>query len=308
MILCDNKKIVECLKKIPSISEGVKLVNYKHFHVYSGNNDVEIVVGSRSLIHSCQVTYLPGLRFVQVTSSGIDGIYPKLFASRNVAFANAKDVYSIGIAEFVVYAILMQVKRYSTKPGSLIPRLRRDYNLMTELEGKTVGIMGVGSIGKEIAKRLAGFGVKIIGFARKTKTADYFEQIYHKEDLHLFCEQCDYLVSTLPDTPETIRFVNKEFLRNLKPTICFVNVGRKVTINDSDFISFLKENKKATAILDMFEMFPLPWSNKYKWLSNVKVLPGITAISKEIDEKLIRLVVENIRRSRSGEYIINLVK
>lgn len=307
MILCDNNKLVSQLKDKGLCNAEICLVSNRSLVNYSGSKEVEVIIGSRALLQAVQATFLPALRYVQALSAGIDGVYPNLFASRNVQMANAHNIYSDGMAEFVVYAILMHAKRYSIMPGSTRPKLLRGYKFLTELSGKTVGILGVGSIGKAIAKRLIGFDINIIGYANTTKDAKYFNKIYHKESLPAFCSQCDYIVSTLPSTKDTQGFINASFLMHVKPTICFVNVGRKITINDNDLISFLKFNKNASAILDKFERIPLPWSNRYRRLSNVKILPGVTAISKEIDEKLVDLIANNIKKYKTGEPLINAV-
>ncbi|RHR43396.1 hypothetical protein DWX23_02480 [Parabacteroides sp. AF18-52] len=308
MILCDNKKLVDQLTGKGLINADICLVNTHSLMNYSGSREIKVVIGSRALLQVVQATYLPALRYVQLLSVGMDGLYPKLFASRGVQLANAHNIYSDGMAEFVVYAILMHAKRYDIMPGSSRPKLLRGYKFFTELSGKTVGIMGVGNIGKAIAKRLVGFNMNIIGYANSTTTAQYFSEIYHRERLTSFCNQCDYIVSTLPNTEDTQGLIDASFWAHVKPTICFVNVGRKIVIDDNDFIAFLKFNKRASAILDMFEYLPLPWSNRYRRLPNVKILPGVTAISKEIDKKLLNLVVGNIQKFEAGEPLINIIK
>ena len=99
----------------------------------------------------------------------------------------------------------------------------------------------------------------------------------------------------------------KEWYDKMKEDVTIVNVGRKKIINDKDFLAFLKSHKEAVAILDMFEKIPNPFTNPYRRLSNVLVLPGVTAISKEIDEKLSNLISENMRRLESGEPLLNQI-
>ena len=99
----------------------------------------------------------------------------------------------------------------------------------------------------------------------------------------------------------------KAWFDQMKKTVTIVNVGRKKLINDHDLIAFLKENKDATAVLDMFEKVPNPVTNPYRRLSNVLVLPGVTAISQEINQKLSILISENMRRLRNGERFINQI-
>ena len=93
----------------------------------------------------------------------------------------------------------------------------------------------------------------------------------------------------------------------MKQTVVIINVGRKKLINDHDFIQFLRKNKDATAILDMFEKVPNPFTNPYRRLSNVLVLPGVTAISKEIDDKLLTLCKMNIENYEQGKQLLNII-
>ena len=99
----------------------------------------------------------------------------------------------------------------------------------------------------------------------------------------------------------------KKWFDLMKSTVTIVNVGRKKIINDKDFIAFLKSHKAATAVLDMFEKVPNPFTNPYRRLSNVLVLPGVTAISQEIDKKLSALIGENMKRFQSGEPLLNQI-
>ena len=111
----------------------------------------------------------------------------------------------------------------------------------------------------------------------------------------------------MPLFPSTEGMLCKAWFDLMKKTVTIVNVGRKKLINDHDLIAFLKENKDATAVLDMFEKVPNPFTNPYRRLSNVLVLPGVTAISQEINMKLSALISENMRRLRNGEPFINQI-
>ena len=107
--------------------------------------------------------------------------------------------------------------------------------------------------------------------------------------------------------PSTEGMLNKSVFELLKPTVTVVNVGRKKLINDEDFLTFLKANPNATAVLDMFEKLPNPISNPYRRLSNVLVLPGVTAISQEINKKLENLVRDNMQRYQQSQPLLNII-
>ena len=107
--------------------------------------------------------------------------------------------------------------------------------------------------------------------------------------------------------PSTEGLLNKSIFDLLKPTVTIVNVGRKKLINDKDLLAFLKTNRDAVAVLDMFEKIPNPITNPYRRLKNVLVLPGVTAISQEINLKLERLVRDNISRYEQSQTLLNII-
>ena len=295
------------IRKCPSI-EGINLVDAVTIKQYEGNKDVVALVCSRDVAQVCQHLHIPNLKLIQLFSAGFDHIDPQLLHSKGVQLCNAADVYNVGMAEFIVYAMLMRAKRYNRSIKNRNLRLLRNYQYLTELAGKTVGILGAGNIGSQVAKRLAAFDMHVLGYDLKTDDRPYFEKIYNQEGLAELLGSCDYVVNCMPLFKETEGMLCKAWFDLMKKDVTIVNVGRKQLINDKDFISFLKQNRDATAILDMFEKIPNPITNPYRRLSNVLVLPGVTAISQEINQKLKDLIGENLRRLTCGEPLLNAIK
>ena len=154
--------------------------------------------------------------------------------------------------------------------------------------------MGVGAIGCEVAKRLSGFDMQIIGYDMISKENLNFNKIYTIDERTTFLAQCDYLIVSLPLNDKTKKIIDRALFKLMKPNVCIINVGRQDLFNREDFITALKSNKKMSAVLDMFEIFPNPITNPFRRLSNVKVLPGVTAISQEINQKRLDLVIKNV--------------
>lgn len=279
----------------------------KSIHNYTNNPDVEIIICTREVAKRCEELSFPNLKLIQLTSAGYDGLDLGKFRTRNIAVCNAANVYNVGMAEFVIYAMLTAAKRYNKGIKNRRIRLLRNYCHLSELAGKTVGVMGVGNIGKEVAKRASAFDMKVLGYARKTSHEEYFEKIFHSDNFLEFISQCDYLVNTLPHNEQTTGLLTREVFQQMKESITIINVGRKSIFNDADFLSFLKKTPKATAILDMYEKLPNPITNPYRRLKNVLVLPGVTAISQEINEKLHDLILRNISRLANNQPLINRI-
>ena len=300
MILCSDKR------KCPQLSD-LQIVNADTINHYEGNNDVEALICSRDVAQVAQHMNIPNLKVIQLFSAGFDNIDPILLQSKGIHLCNAANVYNTGMAEFVVYAMLMRAKRYHKSLKNHWLRPFRNYHYITELAGKTVGILGAGNIGGQIAKRLDAFEMHVLGYDIKTEDRPHFEKIFNSEGLAEFLGRCDYIVNCMPLIKSTEGMLSREWFEKMKPDVTIVNVGRKKIINNHDFIAFLKKHKEATAVLDMFEKFPNPFTNPYRRLSNVLVLPGVTAISKEINEKLSSLIVENMRRLQNDEPLLNQI-
>lgn len=294
MIVTDNRKIANGLG-IEFYKKGTDL------------NQIEIAIASRAFARFILSEERESLKIIQLTSAGYEGIDTKLARTRGIIVCNAADVYNVGMAEFVVYGMLMSAKRYNHSIKNRSIRLFRNYHYISELAGKTVGILGAGNIGGQIAKRLEAFDMNVLGYDLKTEDRPHFKKIYNMECLDEFLGQCDYIVNCMPLLPSTERLLCLDWYRRMKTNVTIINVGRKKLINDNDLISFLKANREATAILDMFEKLPNPLTNPYRRLSNVLVLPGVTAISKEIDNKLLLLCRNNIDAYHRGENLKNII-
>lgn len=285
-------KILTSDKHIASVIDDALFVTPKTILKYNGSSEMEIVVGTRELARVVVKLNFPNLKFVQLLSAGFEGVDIALYKSRGVMVSNAAGVYGIGMAEYIVYSMLMNAKRYNKSIKNRRIRYQRGYNFITELSGKCVGILGCGAIGMHVAKRLSGFEMKVIGYDPFKESCDYFDKIY--DNLESLLPQCDYVIICVPYNESTDKMINSSFVNMCKDNVTIVNVGRKAVINDKEFIAALKRNKNMSAILDMFEFFPNPITNPYRRLSNVMVLPGVTAISQEITARREELVRGNI--------------
>lgn len=265
--------------------------------------DVEVVVCSRGTATKLLNANLPNLKLIQLTSAGFDGVPLEEYRKKGVSVANVSEVYGIPIAETVVFGMLEIAKRIHVFPENRTPKLTRGYaSTITELSEKTVIILGAGNIGTEIAKRLSGFNMNIIAYARHKKENPWFDGfITDRLELFEILKKVDYVVSTLPDNENSKGFISTEFLQAMNHTAYFINVGRRKTIDEEALYRALKHRNIQGAILDMFEKLPNPVTNKFRRLSNVIVWPGLSAISKETNERLKQTIIKNLIELERGE-------
>lgn len=298
--------LTDSFKYCPEFPERV-LATPKTLSSFEGNPDVIAAFCSRGMAIILLEKDFPNLKVIQLFSAGYDGIDLELVKQKGITLCNAANVYNIGMAEFVVYGMLASAKKYHRSIKNHHVRLLRNYHYLTELYGKTVGIMGCGNIGGQIAKKLAAFDMKVLGYDANTSPKPFFEKIYGLDERDAFVPQCDYIVCCLPLMKATEGLLNKDWFSLMKPNVTIVNVARKSVICDKDLLAFLKSHKDATAVLDMLEKIPNSITNPYRRLSNALVLPGVTAASVESMERLHQLLLDNLSRINENEPLINVI-
>lgn len=273
----------------------VKKITYHQMELFNHNSEVCIIAGSRKMSNKANQMDLPGLRFFQLTSAGFDGVPIKELMGKGVLISNVGSTYSIPIAETVVYGLLMMAKKLHSNPNNRHIKIQRHYNELSELFEKRVMILGAGSIGTEIAKRLSGFEMIVNGYAQKNGDRPFFNSIIcDRQILEKDICNYDYIISTLPDNRNTQGFIDMNLITKMHCSAIFVNVGRTNVINQEDLYRALKKKYIGGAVLDMFEKLPNPITNRFRRLNNVIVLPGVAAISQEAAARLKRFCSDNI--------------
>lgn len=286
-------------------------ITHKRMDDYVNNKDVVAIAGSRAMAIKANQMNFPGLLFFQLTSAGFDGVPLDELRKKGVLVSNAGSTYSVPIAETVIMGMLLMAKRLHANPNNRQPKIQRHYVEIQELYDKNVVILGTGSIGIEIAKRLSSFDMTVDGYARSNRKRPYFNRIIcGREALLTVISDYDYVISTLPDNEDTRGFFDKELLDHMKQTAVIVNVGRRPVFQENALFSALRNRSIGGAVLDMFERVPNPVTNKFRRLNNVIVLPGVSAISQEVNSRLKSLESRNILLILQGQnpnHIINAV-
>lgn len=285
---------------LPNDAE-IKTVDLKTLSGFNGSPDVIAVAGSRAMARAVKGMDLPSLRLYQLTSAGFDNVPCAEFRERGVDVCNAGSVYSVPIAETVVLGVLLMAKRLRKNPNNRRFKFTRHYTSITELAGKKALIMGTGNIGTAIADRLLGFGVATDGYdVFDSGKSQYGKILIGREALLEHIGEYDFVACTLPDNEQTHGFFNKELLDRMSPDAVILNVGRNAVFNRDDLYSALRSRKINGAVLDIFEKFPNPITNKFRRLSNVIVMPGVAAISREVGGRLNDHITANLNALLSG--------
>jgi glyoxylate/hydroxypyruvate reductase A len=212
-------------------------------------------------------------------------------------------VYGEMMAEYV-FAYLLYFGRNLPKHFEDQKKKIWDRKRPERLRGNVMGILGLGSVGKEIARRGKQFGMRIIGFKRTPERMKNMDQVYGPQDLKKMIPLVDHLVVALPFTPETYHLLGEEELNLIKDGAILFNIGRGTVIDERALTKVLKDGK-IRAVLDVFEDEPLPRGSELWNLENVIITPHVSGIN--IPEEICEEFVRNYRRWLRGKPLIGLV-
>jgi phosphoglycerate dehydrogenase-like enzyme len=230
------------------------------------------------------------------------------------------------MAQYVLTQILVWAHRvpnwFKYKQTKNWPKNRWETFVPQELHGKTVGILGYGSIGRELARLLKPFGCKILVTKRDARQlidsgynelgsgdpkGDLPDRVYPSEATRSVVAECDFVVITLPLTERTHYLFDEEMLKAMKPSAFLVNVGRGAIVKEADLVRGLKKGWLAGAGLDVYEEEPLPDNSPLWNMENVILTPHVSGFTPHYDERATDIFAENLRRYLAGEPLLNLV-
>jgi phosphoglycerate dehydrogenase-like enzyme len=254
----------------------------------------------------------PNLRWVQGSMAGAGEVAKKAgLQDTDVTVTTTSGVFSSPLAEFAMMALLQHAKD--------LDRLRREkaekawnQTSVGTLDGKTLCIVGLGNIGGEVAVRTRPFGMRVVGVKRTVREDDaaweYADELRTNEELHDALSEADYVIATLPGTPETHHLIDAEAIGKMKDGAYFVNIGRGSVVEETALVEALEEERLSGAALDVFETEPLPEESPLWELENVIISPHSTDMAPElINERQTELFCENLRRYLAGEDLVNVL-
>jgi len=264
----------------------------------------EIVVAMNFPVDT--LTTASQLRWLQIISSGVEFLVPVKAQIKHLKVTNGRGIHSQPIADYVMSAMTMLAFDFPSFMQQQNTRtwIRRS---VVPLASRTVGIIGLGMIGQEIAKRAYYSDMNVIGLTRSSTSIDFVKTIYHANQIEFFLKELDFLVIATPATPENFNLIGAHELACLKPSAFLINIARGSLVNELALISALKDKQIAGACLDVFAHEPLPMESPLWDLPNVIITPHIAGMRFDYSEKFADLFFENLRRYDSGEDLINTV-
>lgn len=240
------------------------------------------------------------LKFIQLTSAGLDRVPLEEIQKRNITLFNARGVYSVPMAEFALAGVLSLYKHLNTFYENQKAHIWQKDRELRELCGETVAVVGCGSVGTECAKRFSAFGTKVIAVDITKPESEIYSEFYNINDIKKALGIADTVVLTIPLTDETRGMFNEKMFSHFKDGSVLVNISRGAVVNEKDLVKTLESGKISGAVLDVFENEPLA-ENSVLWeKKNVIITPHNSFVSSKNNARLFNLAYGNLKTSMKG--------
>ncbi|PWH13740.1 MAG: D-2-hydroxyacid dehydrogenase [Anaerolineae bacterium] len=275
-----------------------------------------------------QPEQVPALRWIQFHFAGIDRFLDEpLLKKENLLITTLSGASASQVAEHVLTMMLALSRKVpallTAQKKAEWPKDRLERFIPFELRGKTAGIVGYGSIGRQVARLLQPFGVTVLACKRDLMhpadngyllaegmgdpNAELVTRLYPAQALRSMARECHFLIVTVPLTPKTNNLIDERILNSLPPGAFLVDVSRGGVVNHTALLKALQTGRLGGAALDVFPEEPLPASSPLWALPNVILSPHISGNSSQYTERAMRLFAENLLRYVSGLPLYNLV-
>jgi phosphoglycerate dehydrogenase-like enzyme len=271
--------------------------------------DAEVIAGWKKEIESHVLEQDSKLRWIQTWSAGVDSLPLKKLESQDIQLTSANGVHAYPISE-TIFALMLSLTRKIPDYVRNQQNKKWDHSgLKLEIHEKTIGILGIGAIGKETAKIAKAFGMKVIGVRHSHKDEEYVDSMAVMDELHTVLPECDYVVNTLPLTNDTRNIFGAKEFSLMKPSAFFINIGRGETVVEKELIHALQEKQIAGAGLDVFEKEPLEETNPLWEMENVIITPHTAGSTEYYDKRVMEdIFIPNLKNYlNENKPSINLV-
>lgn len=243
---------------------------------------------------------MPQLRWVQAVTAGVDPWLASADLSKDVTLCCARGSHRISMPENILGALF-----HLTKPYMQVALDQRESRwtkrLSVPLAGKTLGILGLGAIGQELARKAEALEMRVIGTKRRPEPLPHIAKVYPQEATDEVLGESDFVLLLLPSTPDTENFINARRLKAMKSSAWLLNFARGALIVDADLIAAVQSKTIAGAVLDVFREEPLPATHPFWKSEGILVLPHIGGGHPQRSLAVAEIFVDNARRFLAGE-------
>jgi phosphoglycerate dehydrogenase-like enzyme len=284
---------------------GARVDDGSHFARHAA--DAEVILCFR--LPDDIVAIAPNLRWVQVLGAGVDYLAPTRLLEHGITLTSSSGLNAPPIAEFVLMYMLMHVKQMPKRFEAQRERRWTRYP-NDELRDATLGIVGPGNIGSEVAKRAAAFGMRVVAARRSYTpgmTLPHVDELYPLARLHEMLGTCDYVVVSVSLTRETRHLIGAAEFAAMKPGAFFINVARGPVVDEAALLEALRNGHLGGAGLDVFDEEPLPETSPLWHMPGVIITPHNSGGVRAHGARATEFFCENLRRYLAGEPLVNVI-
>lgn len=244
----------------------------------------------------------PHLKWIQCYFAGIDAYPMEEIRQRGIILTSGQGIASIQMAEYAICAMIMMARNLPVLARRQQQKKWDRAIVQHEINGATVGILGLGVIGKEIAKKAHLMGMKVIAIDQaRYEGLEYIHELYTPDDMAEIFKNSDYVINLLPHYPATDGIIAKRYFDLMKPEASFINMSRGKTVNEEDLIEVLRSNRIRGMVSDVFYNEPLESTSPLWDLENVFITPHLAGLSSKYLEKACVIIRYNLDVYLKGE-------
>ncbi len=287
----------EQIEYLKSLGNDIVYVQDERKKIDFDVSNIEGVVCNGLFLYN-NINRFKKLKYIQLTSAGFDRVPLDYINEHEIKIYNARGVYSIPMAEFVLCGVLQLIKQsrlfYKNQNNHIWEKSRT----LGELSGKKVIIVGAGNIGSEVAKRFSAFDASVIGVDITDDDRKYFDKVELLDDLEEQLKIADVVILTLPLTDSTRGMFDKSKFDLMKKSSIFVNIARGALVVESDLINSLESGDISGAVLDVFEEEPLNGSSPFWDMDNVILTPHNSFVGENNNKRMFEVIVNNLFKEK----------
>ncbi len=247
------------------------------------------------------------LRWVHSSGAGVERLLVPPILNGDVMLTDSSGIHAAMVEHVFGVMLAFARKLHLALRFQLAHRFEHSAVAGDELRGKTLGILGLGAIGRDIARVAPAFEMRVIGTRRRPGPIDGVDRVLPPEGLHDVLREADYVVIAMPLTPSTRGLIGVPEFESMKRSAVLINIARGAIIDEAALVDALRQGRIAGAGLDVFAQEPLPADSPFYDLPNVIITPHVAGSSPRYFDRMTALLCENLRRLLDGRPLLNVV-
>jgi len=303
-----QERLNDALTDFPDLAEKLEFfIDWDIDHFNESMADSEIMLTWNFPTENL-ATVAPKLKWIHCSGSGVEHLAPMNWMPNGLTLTNNKGIHAAKAGEFGLMAVLML---HSHIPAVVSNQRSHTYDSLyaSPIAGKTLVVIGPGSLGGAAAKKVQALGVHVIGVNRSGNAVDGCDEVVTTAKLDEVLPRADYLLASAPDTEETRGLLNKQRLDLLKPNAGVINIGREAIMDYDALCDKLDDGSLAGAILDVFDPEPIDESSRLWDTKNLIITPHISADDGDAYIQMtLNLFFRNMQRYLAGDSLLNPVR